>query len=140
MATIQLLPQLEKSLLLSIEQYQVVLQRLQLISQSLTVNESTLQDLVQKMSSQQMQAQQHDAELLEMIREAAPSISDHPLYLQRKALIEEVIELNHLLLPKINGMMALVSHELTGLKKGRTVLGGYKQTTHKQGRLVKSSA
>lgn len=130
---------LEKSLLLSIDHYRVVLKSLEKISKSLTASDIVLTEHVHDMASCQQRAQEHDGLLLTLLTESGPEISVHPLYLQRKALLEEVIELNHLLLPKINGMMALISHELTGLKNGRVVLGGYKQTTHKHGRLVKSS-
>jgi len=140
MATISISASLEKSLLLSIDQYQAVLQSLQQISDALTSNDSAMEALIQTMSSRQAEAQQHDESLLVLLGEAGSTISSHPLYIKRMALIREVLELNHLLLPKINGMMALISHELSGLKNGRVVLGGYKQVERKQGRIVKSSA
>lgn len=140
MATISISASLEKSLLLSIDQYQAVLQSLQQISDALTSNDSVIEALIQTMSSKQAEAQQHDELLLVLLGEAGSTVSSHPLYIKRMALIREVLELNHLLLPKINGMMALISHELSGLKNGRVVLGGYKQVERKQGRIVKSSA
>ncbi|MCD6527772.1 MAG: hypothetical protein J7K75_12355 [Desulfuromonas sp.] len=140
MTTNSISAQLEKSLLLSIDYYQVVLQSLLQISQSLTSTDSAFKEMVQKMNVQQTQAQQHDEELIVLLRKANPAVVDHPLYVKRTALITEILELNHLLLPKINGMMALISHELSGLKNGRIVLGGYKQVERKQGRIVKSSA
>lgn len=135
----QITAQLEAGLRSSLVQYQGIADLLRSLSNLSNVSDDAMKSLAYDLGAKQEQAQQHDAELIELLREVAPSISAHPLYLQRRALIEEVLKLNHLLLPKINGMMALVSHELTGLKNGRTVLGGYKQTTHKQGRLVKSS-
>ncbi|MBW2185941.1 MAG: hypothetical protein JRG71_05915 [Deltaproteobacteria bacterium] len=132
--------QLESSLKCSIEQYQGILAHLQLLSNSLTASDNDFQQHVNDLASKQAQAREHDEILVGLLRGSAPLVKDHPLYQKRKDLIKEVLELNHLLLPKINGMMALVSHELADLKNGRIVLGGYKQNTHKQGRLVKSSA
>lgn len=137
---IQITTRLEASLLCSIGQYQQISDLLNSLSGLGDSSEDEIKDYADRLFKIQELAQQNDAELIELLRDVAPSISDHPLYLQRKALIEDVLKLNHLLLPKINGMMALISHELSGLQNGCAVLGGYKQTTHKQGRLVKSSA
>lgn len=132
--------QLRASLTSSIEHYQGIFDHLKLLSSALCSSDANFQKLVQDFSVKQAAAQQHDKSLCALFAKEADAAIDHPLYLQRLGLVKDVLELNHLLLPKINGMMALVSHELTGLKNGRVVLGGYKQTTHKQGRLVKSSA
>ena len=132
--------QLGSSLACSVEQYRGVLEHLMLLSNALTSSDADFQNLVQGFSVKQAVAQRHDETLCALLAKEGDAVTHHPLYLQRLDLIKEVLELNHLLLPKINGMMALVSHELAGLKNGRIVLGGYKQTTHKQGRLIKSSA
>lgn len=132
--------QLKSSLSCSIELYQGILAQLQLLSNSLTASDDDFQHYVKNLAKKQAQAMEHDEILVGLIRESVPFVENHPLYKKRLDIIKEVLELNHLLLPKINGMMALVSHELSDLKNGRIVLGGYKQTTHKQGRLVKSSA
>jgi len=136
---VQISSQLEAHLCYSLEQYREIICLMQSLSNVSKISDNEMQAIAVNLGVKQEQAQQHDADLIKLLRDVAQSISDHPLYLQRKALLEEVLELNHLLLPKINGMMALISHELNGLKNGRAVLGGYKQTTHKQGRLVKSS-
>lgn len=132
--------QLESSLRCSIEQYQAVLAQLKQLSVSLTASDVDFQLHIENLASKQALAQKHDEGLIELLGDETSLVGDHPLYKKRLDIIKEVLELNHLLLPKINGMMALVSHELAGLKNGRAVLGGYKQTTHKQGRIVKSSA
>lgn len=133
-------PQLKESLLCSIEHYQVILQQLHKLSTSLAVSDADFVVLIHDFNSQQDAATQHDEKLLELLRQSGVAVASYPLYVQRTDLIEQVLELNRLLLPKINGMMALVSHELNDLKNGRAVLGGYKQTTHTQGRIVRSSA
>ncbi|WP_040366638.1 hypothetical protein [Desulfuromonas acetoxidans] len=109
------------------------------ITRAISSSEADLRDEVLKLGTLQQQARDHDAKLLNALRQAGHVAAGHPLFKQRLDLIGEVLTLNHLLLPKINGMMALISHELTGLKKGRSVLGGYKQTTHNQGRIVRST-
>lgn len=130
---------LEESLQLSIEQYQAILDHMKRLARALSSSPSDLKDDVLKLGDLQQQARDHDAKLLNALRQAGHTTTGHPLFKQRLDLIGEVLKLNHLLLPKINGMMALISHELTGLKKGRSVLGGYKQATHNQGRIVRSS-
>lgn len=132
--------QLDVSLRYSIEQYQGILAQLHVLSASLSSSDDNFQQNIENLVAQQDQAADHDERLIGLLSEAVPLVKDHPLYLQRLDIVNEVLELNHLLLPKIDGMMALISHELAGLKNGRVVLGGYKQATHKQGRLVKSSA
>ena len=139
MTSQQISPQLEQSLLCSIEHYQAILQQLQLLSNSLTASDANFEGLIQDFNAQQAAAQQHDGDLLELLRHSGAVVAKHPLYLQRSDLIAQVLDLNHLLLPKIDGIMALISNELAGLKSGRAVLGGYKQTTHNQGRIVRSS-
>ncbi len=130
---------LEESLQRSIEQYQMILDLMKQITRAISSSEADLKDEVLKLGTLQQQARDHDAMLLNALRQAGQVAAGHPLFKQRLDLIGEVLTLNHLLLPKINGMMALISHELTGLKKGRSVLGGYKQTTHNQGRIVRST-
>ncbi|EAT15848.1 hypothetical protein Dace_2548 [Desulfuromonas acetoxidans DSM 684] len=130
---------LEESLQRSIEQYQMILDLMKQITRAISSSEADLRDEVLKLGTLQQQARDHDAKLLNALRQAGHVAAGHPLFKQRLDLIGEVLTLNHLLLPKINGMMALISHELTGLKKGRSVLGGYKQTTHNQGRIVRST-
>ncbi|MEA3465266.1 MAG: hypothetical protein U9R29_04575 [Thermodesulfobacteriota bacterium] len=134
----QISPQLENSLLCSIEHYQAILLQLQMISNSLTVSDANLEELIHDFNAQQAAAQQHDANLLELLRCSDVVVAKHPLYVQRSELIAQVLDLNHLLLPKIDGIMALISSELAGLKSGRALLGRYKQSTHNQGRIVKS--
>ncbi|WP_394713870.1 hypothetical protein [uncultured Desulfuromonas sp.] len=130
---------LEESLQMSIAQYQTILDLMKQITQAISSSEVDLKDDVLKLETLQRQARDHDAKLLNALRQVGHAAAGHPLFKQRQDLIGEVLTLNHLLLPKINGMIALISHELTGLKKGRSVLGGYKQTTHNQGRIVRSS-
>ena len=129
----------EESLQCSIAQYQAILDLMRQLSRAISVSASSLKEDVLKLSTLQQQARDHDAQLLKDLRQAGQQAAEHPLFKQRLDLIAEVLKLNHLLLPKINGMMALISHELTGLKKGRSVLGGYKQTNRNQGRIVRST-
>ncbi|PLX91435.1 MAG: hypothetical protein C0620_11545 [Desulfuromonas sp.] len=132
--------QLEQALILSIEHYQTILSQMTLISRLLSSSDPGLPEQVTRLVALQQQAREEDQRLMVMLREHERNISVHPLFRQRMELLAEVLRLNHLLLPKINGMMALISHELSDLKKGRSVLGGYKQGTHNQGRIIRSSA
>ena len=130
---------IEESLQLSIEQYQTILVHMEQLSRMLSSSAARLQEAVVTLGRLQQQAREHDGKLLSALRQTGHDACAHPLFKQRLDLIDKVLALNHLLLPKINGMMALLSHELTGLKKGRSVLGGYKQTTHNLGRIVRST-
>lgn len=132
--------QLEQALILSIEHYQTILSQMTLISRLLSSSDPGLAEQVTRLGALQQQAREEDQRLMMMLREHEKNISVHPLFKQRMELLAEVLRLNHLLLPKINGMMALISHELSDLKKGRSVLGGYKQGSHNQGRIIRSSA
>ncbi len=132
-------PQLENSLLRSIEYYQAVLQQLRVLANSLLVSDANFEVLIEGFNECQSIAQQHDEKLLVLLHQSIPEIGDHPLYLQRTDLITQILKLNNLLLPKIDGIMALNAHELNDLKNGRAVLGGYKQGTVKHGRIVKTT-
>ncbi len=129
---------LERSLLVSIELYQVVLSQMEKIATALAAT-APLTALVQQLHGQQLAAQQHDEGLLALLHQAEHSVAHHLLYVQRADLIGQVLQLNRLLLPNIDGMMAVLAHELDQVRNGRVVLGGYKQGAQKQGRIIKSS-
>jgi len=131
--------QLEGALQTSIEQYRAVLQHMNDVSDALSASATNLMNLVQKLRERQLAAQQGDEELLELLSQCDKSVVNHPLFLQRSELIEQILQLNRLLLPNIDGMMAVVSHELAQVRNGRVVLGGYKQASQKHGRIIKSS-
>jgi hypothetical protein len=132
-------PELEHSLQLSISQYQAILQLMQLIADSLKSTPDRCASLVHQLQEQQLAAQQHDEQLLELLRVADVTCAQHSLCGQRLDLIEQILQLNHLLLPNINGIMALYFNELTELRSGRVGLSGYKQAPARRGRIVKSS-
>ena len=132
--------ELKHSLQLSISQYQAILQLMQLLADSLKSTPEKCASLAQQLQEQQLVAQQHDEQLLELLRAADVSCAEYPLCGQRLDLIEKILQLNHLLLPDIDGMMLLYSNELIELRNGRAGLSGYKQTPARRGRIVKSSA
>jgi hypothetical protein len=137
-ATPVISPPLAQSLLTSIELYHVVLSQMQKIAAAMSAPTS-LTVLVQLLHEQQLAAQLHDEELMGLLHQADSSITKNSLYMQRMDLIEQVLQLNRLLLPNIDGMMAVLSHELAQVHNGRVVMGGYKHTAKKSGRIVKSS-
>lgn len=130
---------LQQCLSKSVAQYREILAQLQLIKTALSSSTINLAELVQNLNQQQVAACQHDEELLALLAQADRGVARHPLYLQRIDLIEQVLQMNNLLLPSIDGMMAVISNELTEIRNGRAVMGGYKQLSPKQGRIVKSS-
>lgn len=130
---------LHEKLNASIMQYQLIVQQLQAVGAALANDGQPLLERVQSLQQQQAAAQADDVLLLELLGQQPVAAALRPLLAQRLDLIAEVLELNRLLLPRINGMMSLISHELGDLQMGRRVLGGYKQSVQKQGRIVKSS-
>jgi len=120
----------------SIEQYRQIIEHAMQLETLLVKGDSEeICAYTARLSELQHEAGLYDREMLAEIGHDSARWQAHPLFQQRMQLLEQIVEMNNLLLPKIRGMMAVTGSELAQLKGGRTVLSGYHP---KAGRLKKS--
>lgn len=106
--------------------YQAVLEHARLLENLLVKGDpKDLAAYTARLNELQHEAGLNDRVLLEKIARDAASWKAHPLFQQRMQLLEQIMEMNNLLLPRIHGMMAVTEAELAQLKDGRTALSGY---------------
>ncbi|MFO7830929.1 MAG: hypothetical protein R6V18_02965 [Desulfuromonadaceae bacterium] len=121
---------LDNILQVSIQHYSAMLVLLEQISEAVAEDENNIKTLVGKLKDQQRQIEEVDAGLnvqLEDFLQAYPdALTAHPLFEKRLKIISEVKHMNDLLLPKISGIMSLISHEIGELKGGRNAISGYR--------------
>jgi len=110
----------------SIAQYREVLEHTQELEALLATGDpELLQRYTARLNELQQEAGLHDQQLLAEIARDRAHWQAHPLFQQRVQLLEQIVEMNNLLLPRIHGMMAVTGSELAQLKEGRTALSGY---------------
>jgi len=106
--------------------YRAVLEHAELLENLLVKGDSReLAAYTARLNELQQEAGLHDRELLAEIARDSAHWQAHPLFQQRMQLLEQIMEMNDLLLPRIHGMMAVTGAELTQLKDGRTAISGY---------------
>ena len=112
----------------SIQQYRMILNHAKQLDALLTKGEpELLTNYIARLNELQGEAGLNDQPMLvEMARDSA-SWQAHPLFQERMQLLEQIVEMNHLLLPRARGMMAVTVAELTQLKDGRVAVSGYHQ-------------
>ena len=119
---------METCLRRSIEQYrQIIAHAGQLDQLLLKADPDELQSYTERLQELQDEAGLNDRVFLEVFSRNSAYWQDHPLFLERTQLLEQIVEMNHLLLPKIRGMMAVTAHELAQIKDGRVAIAGYHQ-------------
>lgn len=112
----------------SIAQYRQIVAHVQQLEQLLANGDpESLTEYTAELQSLQAEAGLHDHELLAEIAQDSLRWQAHPLFQQRVQLLEQIVEMNDLLLPRIRGMMAVTGAELGQLKGGRTAFAGYHQ-------------
>lgn len=125
---------MESSLRRSVEQYsRIIAHAGRLEALLLHSDTDELKKYIVRMEELQEEARQHDETLNGQLAEDSHRWRDHPLYQKRISLLEKLVELNRLLLPRIHGMMAVTAHELSQIKGGRKALGGYRQSSQPTG-------
>ncbi|MCW9050311.1 MAG: hypothetical protein OQK50_08290 [Deltaproteobacteria bacterium] len=82
----------------------------------------------------QDEASLHDRIFHQLFSRNSADWQDHPLFQERTRLLKEIVALNHLLLPRIHGIMAVTAHELTQIKGGRVAMAGYHRPVARQNR------
>jgi len=122
----------------SIEQYNRIIDHAGKLDQLLHKSDpEELRVYTQRMHELQDEASLHDRIFQRLFTRNSEEWKDHPLFQERTRLLEKIVELNHLLLPKIRGMMAVTAHELSQLKGGRVVVSGYHQTDPKYNKSIR---
>ena len=117
---------MEQCLKKSIEQYRGIIdhaRRLEALLQD--ADPLALQAYTEKLQQLQDDATVHDELVFELYSSDTDYWKQHPLFIERAGLLEQIVELNHLLLPRIRGIMAVVASELAQIKSGRTAVAGY---------------
>lgn len=129
---------METCLKKSIEQYrQIIAHANQLDSLLLKSDPDELQRYTARLQELQDEAGLNDRVFLEVFPHNSTYWQDHPLFLERSRLLEKIVELNYLLLPRIRGMMAVTANELTQIKGGRVAVAGYHHAPAKQNQFVR---
>ena len=119
---------METCLKKSIEQYRQIIDHAgQLDDLLLKSDPDKLQSYTTRLQELQDEANLNDRIFLEVFPHTSTYWQDHPLFIERARLLEKIVELNHLLLPRIRGMMAVTAHELTQIRGGRVAVAGYHQ-------------
>ncbi len=123
---------MEETLKQSIEQYRVIIahaRRLESLLQD--VDSAALQTYTEQLQRLQDDAGVNDERVFELYAADSEYWKQHPLFIERNELLEQIVELNHLLLPRIRGIMAVIASELAQIKSGRTAVAGYhRPVTH----------
>jgi|GEM_PF-1004697 len=121
---------LERMLQSSNENYRAMLLLLEKISAAVSENDGSVNVLVVKLQDQQQHLEEQDMLLnheLEVFSQAHPGeLTTLELLEQRIELMGKVKQMNELLLPKISGIMSLISHEIGELRGGRNAISGYR--------------
>ena len=110
----------------SIQQYRQVIEHAQQLEQLLALgNPEKLREYTAQLQLLQDEAGLNDRELLAEIAQDSARWQAHPLFRQRTQLLEQIVEMNDLLLPRVRGMMSVTAAELAQLKDGRVAVSGY---------------
>lgn len=122
----------------SIEQYSRIIAHADQLDLLLQKSDpDALGSYVLRLRELQDEAGLHDRIFMELFSRNSAAWKDHPLFKERTRLLGKIVELNHLLLPRIHGMMAITAHELTQIKGGRVVVSGYHQTDPKYNKSIR---
>lgn len=122
--------ELARRLQISAEHYSAMKHLLEQISAVISDEEASVNPLLERLKGQQRQIIEVDAALnkdLEVYARSHPgTLEAHPLFEKRVRIMDEVKQMNDLLLPRISGIMSLISHEIGELKGGRNAISGYR--------------
>lgn len=117
---------MEETLKKSIEQYRGIIDHARHLEGLLQdADPAELQGYTETLQQLQDEASVNDELVFDLYSSDADYWKQHPLFIERAQLLEQIVELNHLLLPRIRGIMAVVASELAQIKSGRTAVAGY---------------
>ncbi len=118
----------------SIDHYRRIIDHAKLLEELLRNNEpEQLRNYTTQLRAMQEEAGLHDRELLKEIALNTEQWQAHPLFQERLKLLQQIIEMNNLLLPRIRGIMSVASAELSQVKDGRVAVAGYHPATSQNG-------
>ena len=127
--------QLYSFLQTSIDQYTEILQLMEAITQT---NKSPcieeLTEIGSQILSKQKKATETDKDILALLLEPSYEMMDDTRIAQRTELLQQVLQLNKIITPKLTNIKSLMASELKQIKKGRFAIKGYQQTERKHGR------
>ncbi len=110
----------------SIEQYRVIIAHARHLESLLQkADPESLQHYTERLQQLQDEASENDERVFKLYADNSEYWKQHPLFIERKELLEQIVQLNHLLLPRIRGIMAVIASELAQIKSGRTAVAGY---------------
>jgi len=114
----------------SIEQYRRIVDHAQQLEKLLhKADPEELRSYTARLQELQDEASLNDRVFYDLFSRDSAAWGNHPLFRERSELIEQIVKMNQLLLPKIRGMMAVTSHEISQIKGGRVAMAGYHQPT-----------
>lgn len=117
---------MEQCLRTSIEQYRVIIAHARRLESLLKdADPVALQTYTEELQRLQDAAGVNDERVFELYAADSEYWKQHPLFMERNRLLEQIVELNHLLLPRIRGIMAVIASELAQIKSGRAAVAGY---------------
>ncbi len=117
---------MEACLQKSITQYRQIIAHAEQLEKLLQKSEpDELQRYTVKLQEMQDEAGLNDKIFMEKFSQNSTYWQDHPLFIERTHILEKIVKLNHLLLPRIRGIMAVTANELTQIKGGRVAVAGY---------------
>jgi Zn-dependent protease with chaperone function len=129
---------METCLRKSIKQYRQILDHAEQLDRLLVKSDpDELRSYTVRLQELQDEAGLNDRIFLEVFPHNSEAWKDHPLFLERTQLLEQIVELNHLLLPRIRGMMAVTAHELSQIKGGRVAVAGYRSAPAQSNQYVR---
>lgn len=112
----------------SMQQYREIIEHADQLDSLLSKgNPEKLLEYTADLKALQHEAEMYDHELLQEMGQETTAWQAHPLFMERMQLLEQIVEMNNLLLPRARGMMSVTAAELTQLKEGRTAVSGYHQ-------------
>ena len=124
---------METCLRKSIEQYQRIVEHAEQLERLLKKSHpEELRNYTSRLQELQDEASLNDRVFFELFSRNSSYWREHPLFLERSRLLERIVELNHLLLPRIRGMMAVTANELSQIKGGRAAVSGYHSQSVRQ--------
>ncbi len=122
---------MEEMLERSVEQYQQIIDHIHQLNVLLKDAEpAELHAYTTRLQQLQDAASRNDQQLIAQVTDNAEQFSEHPLFDERAQLLEEIVTMNRMLLPKIRGIMAVVASELAQIKSGRQAVAGYHRPLH----------
>ena len=110
----------------SISQYRRIIDHAAQLEQLLAKGDpEQMKQYTIRLQQLQEEAGLNDQQLLAEIACDSTNWQAHPLFHERTQLLEQIVEMNDLLLPRIHGMMSVTAAELAQLKDGRVAVTGY---------------